>query len=431
MREIRSFDEANAALSPYVPLVAQLTGRDTTLDRIRPLMKLLGDPQNHTRVVHIAGTSGKTSTAYFMAALLRAGGKHVGLTVSPHVDSIAERVQLDGKPLSEERFCKSLAEFLEIVDQAPEKPSYFELLYAFSLWVFKRANVDYAVVETGMGGLHDATNVAGRADKLCIITDIGYDHMHILGHTLEAIAAQKAGIIHDHNPVIMYEQDGSIVNVVGKWCREHEATLMLATEAAERQALGSEFTAGMPDFQRRNWLLAYRAYRFLAERDGSGGGYGLPLLSSEQLHDTQSVQVPARMDARTVKGKVVIMDGAHNEQKMATFLASFGQMYPGVKPAVLLALKEGKDSSNLGSLFAPLASELIITTFNTSQDLPARSIDPSELAKVFRHGGVQNVSAVSDQHEAYKKLLASSAKVCIITGSFYLLSQLRKKENLR
>ncbi len=196
---IRSIQEAEAALLPYVPLVAELTGKDTTLDRIVPLMKLLGDPQDKLKIIHLAGTSGKTSTAYYMSALLQATGKKVGLTVSPHIDTIAERVQIDGLPLPETEFCRELGIFLDIVEFAEAPPSYFELLYAFALWVFERQQVDYAVVETGMGGLYDATNVASRPDKVCVITDIGFDHTHILGKTLPEIAAQKVGIVHDHN----------------------------------------------------------------------------------------------------------------------------------------------------------------------------------------------------------------------------------------
>jgi dihydrofolate synthase/folylpolyglutamate synthase len=424
MREIRNFAEANEALLPYVPLVAQLTGRDTTLTRIRPLMKLLGDPQNRTRVVHIAGTSGKTSTAYFIAALLRASGKRVGLTVSPHVDSIAERVQLDGQPISEVAFCKGLAEFLDIVDKAPEKPSYFELLYAFSFWIFQKENVDYAVIETGMGGLYDATNVIERPDKVCVITDIGFDHMHILGNTLPEIAAQKAGIIHEHNPVIMYEQAPEITDVFASWSTEHNASLLLTTEAAEREAYKPIFADSMPEYQQRNWLLAYRCYLFLSERDN------LPVLTLEQQHITQQLQVPGRMDRRVIGDKTIIMDGAHNAQKMDTFLRSFQKAYPGVKPAVLIALKHGKEPAELGPMLALVASRVIVTTFNTSQDLPAHPIDPIELAALFQAAGVKNVAVITDQHAAYEALLQSKEPVSIITGSFYLLSQLRQREHL-
>ena len=192
MSKIRTIKDAEKALFPYIPLVAQLTGKDTTLERVKPLASLAGHPENQLKVIHIAGTSGKTSTAYYMAALLRAAGKNVGLTVSPHIDSITERVQINGRPLPDEQFCSELEQFLKIVKTAPQAPSFFELLYVFSLWVFARAKVDYAVVETGMGGLFDATNIVTRPDKICIITDIGLDHTHILGDTVELSPSRRS-----------------------------------------------------------------------------------------------------------------------------------------------------------------------------------------------------------------------------------------------
>lgn len=417
--QIRSIDEANRALLPFVPLVSQLTGKDTTLDRIRPLMDRLGNPEDQIPIVHIAGTSGKTSTAYFMAGLLQAAGKRVGLTVSPHVDSVTERVQINGKPLADELFCSYLGEFLDIVGRLTVKPSYFELLYAFSFWVFGREKVDYAVVETGMGGLHDATNVAGRADKLCIITDIGFDHMHVLGHTIKEITAQKIGIVHEHNPVVMYRQSDEVSEVVEAWVAQHQAELHVTTQEAEQATTGGGFAPGLPAFQRRNWLLAYAAYRFLQERDGLAG------LTPGQLQATQAIQVPGRMDVRRIAGKTIIMDGAHNEQKMATFLDSFKALYPDVTPAVMIALKEGKEPATVAPLIAPLASRIIVTAFHTSQDLPARSIAPETLAALLKAAGAAAIQVEPDMQRAFNALIDGPENVCIVTGSFYLLSQLR------
>jgi dihydrofolate synthase/folylpolyglutamate synthase len=385
-------------------------------------MGLLGNPEKKLRVVHIAGTSGKTSTAYYMAALLHSAGKTVGLTVSPHVDSVTERVQLNGQPMPDQQFCAELAEFLEIVDTAPEKPSYFELLHAFATWVFAHQGVDYAVLETGMGGLHDATNVAARRDKYCIITDIGLDHTRILGNTLAEIAAQKVGIVHDHNLLLMYQQVPEVMSVITEWVDEHQAQLLVTTERAEAKL--AKASKSMPLYQQRNWLLAYRAYRELALRDS------LPNLDDEMLAQTQAVQVPARMDVRRVQGKTLIMDGAHNVQKMTTFIASFRQAYPGIKPAVLLALKKDKDAAAIGPLLADFAAQVIVTTFTSSQDLPATPADPTALAEAFRQAGVPQVTAEPDSRTAYRQLLAAPGEIGVITGSFYLLSQLRNQEDL-
>jgi dihydrofolate synthase/folylpolyglutamate synthase len=417
---LQTLDDAEAALRPYVPLVAQLTGGDTTLQRIEPLMSLLGNPERRLRIVHVAGTSGKTSTSYYIAGLLQAAGQKVGLTVSPHVDKVSERVQINSLPLSDADFCSELEEFLELVDQAAQPPSYFELLYAFSLWVFERQAVDYAVIETGMGGLHDATNVAKRADKFCIITDIGYDHMQVLGHTLPEIAMQKIGIMHAGNVGITYQQDEVVMEAYVEWTAAHNATLEVLTEDIERHASGQSLDH-LPLYQQRNWLLAYAAYRRLAARDQ------LPLLRAQQLLETQQIQVPARMQIVTYGDKTIVMDGAHNEQKMTAFADSFRVKFQATKPAVLLALKTGKEHEAVSPILTQLASQIIVTTFDTSQDLPAVSMDPEALAESLRVAGATNVQVVPDQRLAYDTLMKTAESVVVITGSFYLLSQLRRE----
>jgi dihydrofolate synthase/folylpolyglutamate synthase len=418
---IRTIEDANTALRPYVPLVSQLTGKQTTLRRIQPLMKLLGNPQDKLRVIHIAGTSGKTSTAYFLSALLTASGKTVGLTVSPHVDSVTERVQINNKPLADAAFCEELSEFLVILKKAPEPPSYFELLYAFSLWVFVRHNVDYAVVETGMGGLFDATNVVSRPDKVCVITDIGLDHTHILGTTLPEIAAQKIGIVHDHNEVFTYKQSDDVMAVFNDWVAKHHAHLTITTYSAEQQASKLDFS-GVPHYQERNWLLAYKVYCYLLEQDN------LTSLTSQALLRSLRIRIPARMDTRTLHGKKIIMDGAHNAQKMTAFLDSFQALYPRKKPVVVIALKHDKDYQGVADLVSAIAARVIVTTFSASQDLPVEAMDPQVLAKAFDKN--VPVVVVADPLAATRAMLSSAEPIGIITGSFYLLSEIRNKMHL-
>jgi dihydrofolate synthase/folylpolyglutamate synthase len=417
--KIRNIKEAELALRPYVPLVSQLTGRDTTLKRIRPLMKLLGNPHERLKIVHIAGTSGKTSTSYYCAALIHETGQSVGLTVSPHVDTITERVQINGKPISDGEFCQNLTVFLDIVEQALEKPSYFELLYAFALWMFDRFKVQYAVVETGMGGLHDATNIAERSDKVCVITDIGFDHMHILGNTIPEIALQKIGIVHEGNTVCMFLQSNEIMDVVKRWTSSHHASLQTTTEIEEQNRLTVNMSF-LPLYQQRNWLLARYVIEYLGRRDH------LSILNSDALARTMTVQVPGRMDTRVINRKTVVMDGAHNEQKMMAFIESFKKLYPDVRPAVLIAMKQGKEYEKVVPQVKAIASRVIITTFDTSQDLPVRSVDPNELAAAFVSSKTSSVEVIQNSKAALKALLNGSEEVCIVTGSFYLLSQIRK-----
>ncbi len=418
---LQTLHDAELALRPYVPLVAQLTGKDTTMDRIEPLMKVLGNPERNLRIVHVAGTSGKTSTAYYIAALMLGAGQKVGLTVSPHVDKLSERVQINGLPLSDAEFCSELAIFMRLVEQAEWPPSYFELLYAFALWEFERQQVDYAVIETGMGGLHDATNIARRADKVCVITDIGYDHMHVLGPTLPEIALQKIGIVHEANVAITYQQSPEIMQVFTDWTKRQHASLLVVDAVPDQVNYSGSFME-LPLFQQRNWSLAHQVFDYICGRDK------LPELGRGVLQESMQVQVPARMEIVMAGDKTIVMDGAHNEQKMTAFVQSFHDRFTGVKPAVLVALKTGKEYEAVSPLLAELASQIIVTTFDTSQDLPAVSMDPEIFAGALREAGAAQVQVVADQRQAYDTLMSITETIVVITGSFYLLSQLRAEQ---
>jgi dihydrofolate synthase/folylpolyglutamate synthase len=421
-RRIKSLSDIEIVLRPYIKLVKKLTGKDTTLERIKPLMSFLGHPENNIRTIHIAGTSGKTSTAYYISSLLSQSGNKVGLTISPHVDKINERVQINNRPLNESIFCEQLEKFLKLVQQSGIKPSYFELMCSFSIWLFDKYKVDYAVIETGVGGLYDATNVINNEDKICVITDIGFDHMSLLGNTIEEITSQKIGIVHDHNDLLMYQQSPQIMSVINNWVKVHNGHLHLIKENQERENFKNiKSFKNLPDFQKRNWLLAYSVYRFIAQRDS------LKSLDIQQIEESQQIIIPARMDKRISNNKIIIMDGAHNFQKMSSFISSYINQYPNTKPAILLAFKNDKDYLQTLPLIKNLASEIIVTTFKTSQDLPVLSTDPEEIANQLLKIGTKNVSVEKDNMKAYIKLLKSSSKHLIITGSFYLISQVRSK----
>jgi dihydrofolate synthase/folylpolyglutamate synthase len=182
--------------------------------------------------------------------------------------------------------------------------------------------------------------------------------------------------------------------------------------------------SGMPAYQQRNWLLAYRTYRFLQERDQ------LPQLSPKDLADSQDLQVPVRMERLKVGSKTIVMDGAHNAQKMEAFVQSFRKLYPGIQPAILISLKQGKDFQGVVPILASLASRIIVTTFKTTQDLPVKSMDPSKLANAFKTVSRLPVQIIADQQTALDALLAGDEVICVITGSFYLLSQLRRSRLL-
>ncbi len=416
MTRVSNFAEAVEALAAFIPLTKEITGKDITLERMQPLMEATGNPEKRLKIVHVAGTSGKTSTSYYLASLLMATGRKVGLTVSPHIDSVTERAQINMQPLSETEFTAALDEYLSLIESAGIKPTYFEVLVSFAYWYFDKVRVDYAVIETGLGGLHDATNVAQDPNKICVITDIGLDHMHVLGKTVPEIAAQKAGIIHPKNEVFIYDQAEEIMNVIEQTCQSKAAKLHVLNELS---LLAEQNIEGLPPFQTRNWLLAHHVYEHLRARDN------LHEISQEKLIQTTRICVPARMDEATVQGKKVIMDGAHNEQKMQAFVAGFRAKYGDKKVPILLSLKLGKEFLAVLPLLRPITSELIITAYQFSQDLPIPSINPDELAAAAQKMNFDKVSVEPKPDLAYKQLLEKTTDVGVITGSFYLIAQLR------
>lgn len=416
---LKTFKDVEDALAKYIPATRFITGKDITLVRMKPLMQKLGNPERKLKIIHVAGTSGKTSTCYYLAALLQATAKKVGLTVSPHVTFINERLQVNLEPLPEKLFSSELEEFLELIKDVEPEPTYFELLIAFVYWYFAKIKVDYAVMETGLGGLHDATNLATQLDKVCVITDIGFDHMHVLGSTLQEIATQKAGIIHRGNQVFMYGQSTEVNEIFQKYAAEQGATLNVLSEIKIKIDFEQkEVFKTLPGFQRRNWLLANQVLNYVSRRDS------LTALTEEELSATMKVNVPGRMDAHIIKGKTVILDGAHNEQKMRAFVSSFQKLYPGKKAAILLGLKEGKEYESVLPLLKPICIQLVVTSFATTQDLPIKAIKPSILAEAAQRLKFSNVAVEPNAQKALDLLINSTADTVVVTGSFYLLGNL-------
>lgn len=413
--------EAEQVLAAYRPDVKEFLGKDITLERMRPLMRALGNPEQQLTVIHVAGTSGKTSTASFIAKMLQLTGSKVGLTTSPHVDSLLERIQINLKPLPEKVFCQELSGFIKKIHDVSPTPTYYELLVAFAYYYFHKASVDFAVVETGLGGLHDGTNVAQNPDKLCIITDIGFDHTKVLGDTLPAIASQKAGIIHKGNHVVMFNQAEEVMRVFRERCTTVGAKLEVVDPAIIDDF---RFPATFPLYQRRNWTLAWAAYQWLAN------SLNLPVIDQTIIAESRVAHMPGRMEVLTHEGQTIVFDGAHNAQKMTAFVQSFQALYPGVKPAVLLSVRDRKDFTDLVTKLFPLATKLILTSFHVSQDIEHRNAHLSELADFCRANGYNDVVIEADQHKAFLQLLSEPADVKVVTGSFYLIQQLKHNEGL-
>lgn len=377
-----------------------------TTEHIQAFMDFLGEPQDQIPAIHIAGTSGKTSTAYYTAALLGKTGKKVGLMVSPHVDSITERVQINLNPISEQLFCTEMAAFLNLVDKSRVTLTYAEILYAFAYWEFARQHVDYMVIEVGLGGLLDATNVISRADKMCVITDIALDHTNVLGKTYKEIATHKAGIIKLHNTVFTYYQRTEVNEAIQKQSKQQQADLhMVRTVMAP---------TGLPLFQQRNFGLARQVVRFVCERDG------IKPLSKTAIKEASTVIVPARMEIHRRGHQIIILDGAHNPQKLAALRQSIAQQFPGESVAVVASFLQsgGRTPSELMKELEPLYAHVIVAVPSVKDHRAWFSV--KELQTAGRKAGIGSLMTASNYQHAIDQLSARPERVLVVTGSLYV-----------
>ncbi|MDB5168967.1 MAG: hypothetical protein JWO41_323 [Candidatus Saccharibacteria bacterium] len=403
--KITNFTEANHYLEQFYA-----NNRESyNLDTMRELLALLGNPQDRLKVIHVAGTSGKTSTCYYAASLLTAAGYKTGLTVSPHVDEINERVQINVQPVGEAEFCSGLEAFAQVIESSGTSPSWFEVMVAFAYWYFAREEVDYAVIEVGLGGLLDGTNVITRPDKVCVITDIGFDHTQVLGNTLAAIAGQKAGIIQQGNSVVLYQQDAEVMEAVTSRAQAKQASLTVINDFAE--------IPGLPVFQQRNFGLAGAAVSMRLAADAKAE------LTAQALQVASQTYIPGRMEVITYRGKSIVLDGAHNAQKLAVLVDALHVKYPGQQIAALVGFVEGDKDRLSGALdvLQGITSYCVATSFITAKDFIKASVDPQLVAEQAKF----EVVVEPDVAKAFGQLLGRPESVLLVAGSFYLLNHIR------
>ncbi len=354
------------------------------LQRAKLLMHLLGDPQDKLKVIHVAGTSGKGSTAYLTALGLSSLGFKVGLHLSPHLLDLRERFQIfcnsRRKLINKTLFRKYTSEVVPTI-QRPEdtistKVTYFEFLTALAFYFFKKEKVDYAVVETGLGGLYDSTNVVCNTDKLCIITQIGLDHIRTLGNNIELITKQKAGIIYKGNSVVYLKQSSQVNSIIAKRTRDLNGRLYPVGDKRTYSNVTlnldkTEFDFHLNDdeklkkihiklgltglFQAKNASLALTAINTLSKRDNFKIQWSKLKLAFSKASFTGRFQ---KVDFR---GKVILLDGAHNEQKTKAFIRSLTQIFPNKKFVFFIGFKRTRDFRPLLKVLLPTASYVFVT----------------------------------------------------------------------
>ena len=359
-----------------------------TLDRIAALATLLGDPQRAYPVIHITGTNGKTSTARMAETLLRARGLRTGLYTSPHLSSLRERICIDGEPLSPEDFVaayEDVAPYAAMVDgQQAVRLSFFEMLTAMAFAAFADAPVDVAVIEVGLGGTWDATNIADG--QVAVVTPVALDHTAYLGDTVEAIATEKAGIIKPGAVAVLARQPEAAARVLAR--RAAEVSVPVRREGADFGVTSRELAVGgqrlevwgrggsYPDL-----LLplfgAYQAHNAACALAAVDAFAGTGLLDGDLVRRAfAAMTAPGRLEV-VRRSPVVIVDSAHNPAGMAVSVDAVTEAFGFGTLVAVLAVSADKDVTGMLEQLEPAAARLVVTRNSAS-----RSMDPRELRRL-------------------------------------------------
>ncbi|MEV6601587.1 folylpolyglutamate synthase/dihydrofolate synthase family protein [Actinoplanes sp. NPDC051346] len=437
-------------MSSYDEVVAALDGRGFTrmhfdMQKIRDLMDVLGSPQRAYPAIHLTGTNGKTSTARMIDSLLRAHGLHTGRYTSPHLETVRERISLDGEPVSEERLVVTYEEVAPLADlidkRAPEPLTYFDMTTAMAFAAFADAPVDIAVVEVGLGGEEDATNVIEAG--VCVITPIGLDHTEWLGDTIEDIAWAKAGIIHRGATVITAVQTEEALRPLLERCADLGATL--AREGSEfgvvrrDQAVGGQLLTlqGLGGVYDEVFLPLFGAHQAqnaalaLAAVEAFLGAGAHKQLDLELVREGfASVDSPGRLE-RVRSAPTILLDGAHNPHGMTATVTALEEEFAFRHLVVVVAVLGDKDVSGLIDLLEPVAARIVVT-----QNSSPRSMPVAELAEIAMNiFGEDRVTVAHTMPDAIEEavVLAEedtsgelSGVGVLITGSVVTVADARK-----
>lgn len=374
-------------------------------ERMRELCRRIGDPQKQLRFVHVAGSNGKGSTCAMIASVLEAAGHRTGLYISPYIQVFGERIQISGENIPDHRLAETVSRVRSAADEMKDQPSWFEALTAAAFLYYMEENCDIVVLETGMGGRDDATNVIGPPEA-AVITNIGLEHTEFLGDSLEKIAAVKSGIIKPGSSVISYDNTPEVKAVISSAAEAcGERAVFAGTgdiRLTVRDLYGQSFMwkegsccelAGMEyriplqgEHQLRNAAVALETIRALIEK-------GWDISADAVRKGLAGVKWPARFQL-LAEEPVVILDGGHNPQCTEVLTACLDEIFPGQKVELVLGVMSEKDHDRMLDLLVPYAEHVHCVAPRSE-----RAMTPERLAEDVRSRGVSAEAYTDDAQE--------------------------------
>jgi dihydrofolate synthase/folylpolyglutamate synthase len=402
------------------------------LDTITASVEALGHPEQAFRSVHVAGTNGKGSVTAMVETGLRAAGHHTARYTSPHLVDLSERFVIDGRPVDQDVLARTVADVRRVVEDLRERgrlevhPTFFEVTTAVAFELFRRAGVDVAVCEVGLGGRLDATNVL--EPEVTAITSIGLDHEQYLGHTLRAIAIEKAGIIKPRVPVVVGRMNPEALDAIETVAREREAPVVNAFETVrlrrdassvslrtDRHDYGTAVLGLRGDHQADNAAVAVKLLELIDE-------LGFAVSASAIVEALERTSWPGRLDIRRMAdGREALLDAAHNPDGAAA-LAQFLRGSPFESAPLVFAAMRDKDADGMLRALTPVVGHVVVTRASH-----ARSGDPAELgARVRAVAPSMPVTLTHSASEALETAWRISPRI-VVAGSIFLLGDVMKE----
>jgi len=402
-----------------------------SLRHVEELLNRMGDPQLAARTIHIAGTKGKGSVAAMIAQVLSGSGYKTGLYTSPHLHTLRERISVDGNLISEAEFAAAMAEVKPFIESMKQDTSfrqltYFEALTALAFAYFQKKQVDFQVLEVGLGGRLDATNVARPV--VCIITPISLDHTQILGNSLEEIAREKAGIIKSGCWVVLSPQPQAAASVISDICREKEAKVVqvgkditwhktggdLHHQSLAIEGRTSKYQVSIPllgDFQLENAADAVAALEIL-------GSAGFAISAADINQGLARVKWPGRFHILQ-QNPTVLVDGAHNVASMKVLVGNIKSYFSYKRIFLVFGTSCDKDIPGIINELVALSPQVIVT-----QTLHSRAAPLSTLATEFSKRGIEPEIRETISEAISRALsLADRTDIICVTGSLFVVAE--------